>query len=216
MTSQFDAREAFHAAAAAYRLLDRTFKTHVNRSMMVRLISQECEQSEQRILPEDAELGDRIRDFYQSRGLVRMLETVTNDFERQMLQAAAKPMLDWRDLGLVAFMPKGYERDFRQETAAGKMRWADAASDWTPGDKIQFRGEVVKSVFSTKWRQYYVTALTEENKLVLFPSRDNLAVGDRVEGTGMIKGVVDENVTRLRFPKVKKLDNTVVDTVVVE
>lgn len=208
MRQQFDSRQAFHAAAASYRLLDRKFKTQTNRSLMIQILRDRPD----RILPEDITLGDQIRDYYQSRGLIRMLEDIKNDFERNLIQAATNNTVDYRALGLIAFTPESYVRDTRRENADNKMRWADQNVDWNPEDTIEFTGEIVKCVFSTKWSQYYVTALTTENKLVLFPSRVNWTLGDQVKGSGTVKSIVDQNVIRIRRPHILTLDEPHLDT----
>lgn len=204
-----NSRNAFHAAVAAYRLLDRKFKTQINRNLMIKLMSSD-DQSE--ISPEDIALGDQIRDYYQSRGLVRLLEDINDDFERNLIQAATNDMVDYRAMGLIAFTPEGYLRDTRRENADNKLRWADQNIDWNPEDQIQFTGEIVKCVFSTKWAQYYVTALTAENKLILFPSRVNWTLGDQIKGSGTVKGIVDQNVARIRRPHILKLDESHLDS----
>lgn len=208
MHQQFDSRQAFHAATAAYRLLDRKFKTQTNRGLMIQILRDQPD----RILLEDITLGDQIRDYYQSRGLIRMLEDIKNDFERNLIQAATNNTVDYRALGLIAFTPEGYQRDSRRENAENKLRWADQNIDWNPEDSIQFRGEIVKCVFSTKWSQYYVTALTADNKLVMFPSRVNWTLGDQIKGSGTVKSIVDQNVARIRRPQILTLDESHLDT----
>lgn len=205
--TKFDCQLAFQAAAAAYRLLDRKFKTQTNRGLMIQILRDRPD----RILPEDITLGDQIRDYYQSRGLVRILEDIKNEYERKLIQAATNDTVDYRELGLIAFTPEGYQRDSRRENAENKLRWADQNIDWNPEDSIQFRGEIVKCVFSTKWSQYYVTALTADNKLVMFPSRVNWTLGDQITGQGTIKGIVDQNVARIRRPQILKLDEQAID-----
>lgn len=197
MNRSWPSETAFAAAVTAFRLLNRSFKTHINRKLMIEILA---EPDTVRITDEDRANGTKIRDYYSKRGLVKILGSDNNTWDQKMITAASSERIDFRDLGLVAFTPESYRRDIRHETAQSRIQWADQTIDWAPESVITFRGEVVRSIFSTKWQQYYVTVLTDANKLVLFPTRKIFNLGDVVQCTGTVRDVVDGNVARIRRP----------------
>lgn len=204
---------AFAAAVTAFRLLDRSFKTQINRKLMIEILA---EPDTARITEEDRATGAKIRDYYSKRGLVKILGANNNDWDQKLIAASSSESIDFRDLGLVAFTPESYRRDLRREIAESRIQWADQTIDWEPESVITFRGEVVRSIYSTKWQQYYVTVLTDTNKLVLFPTRKIFALGDQIQCTGTMRDVVDGNVARIRRPSTALVQDAPVPSYSVE
>lgn len=144
----------------------------------------------------DVSKGKAIREYFQ--GLIfKQLASTINDFERGMLKIAEKSTLDeWKETkysyGMLCSMIKTYERNVSQELVS-----ENSTHFGSVGDRLTLKIKINSSVYSANWGTFYITALTSDNNLVLFPFKEELADGTGCTVKGTVKSHRDNNITQL-------------------
>lgn len=126
-----------------------------------------------------------------------------NDFEQKALQLASAEEVRQFDSAVIASLPSSYARYQKRKGIDERLAECNPGLIGTPGQKIEFTAEVVKSVFSFKWNTYYTTAITTTGHAVFFGGVER-KVGSTITATGKLGGLMQPGgMNKLSHVKVK-------------
>ena len=161
----------------------RDIVRHANKHHMWQAI-----QDQSIITEEDRHVGRQARDYIRKNLVVKSLRGNLSDFDRALSHAVEMDDFmtgaDRYEIALITSQIRAWREGTRMEAV---MDHVDRRPVAAVGEKIQTRCQVVKSVFSTNYNVYFVTAKTETNQLVFFSYREGLTVGRAIEIKGHVK-----------------------------
>lgn len=203
----FPLDQAFAAAAAAFRINENNYYkadtrydstgTRPNREIMVDILDGKIQTT-----PEDTDTAAKIIKYL--RGFAfKMLVKPLGEYESEMLRIVNGETVTPYKFGYVASAPSTWFKANRRQTADDKVRDSEPGYLGVIGQKITVKAEVLKCIYSQNWNTYYITALTDCNHLVFFPSKVELDTGgSMLTITGKVKAHREGFQTALNYVKV--------------
>jgi len=202
----YDAELVWTASVLAYRAncgYVKAVAPDTNKSTNRQLMEQYLKDNVP-FLAEDIEEGRKIRQYF--KGLTfKVLEGKTlTPFLQSAMQITEKDQITSNlELATIASLPATYEKMASRDDVERRIKWATGGNVGTIGDKVTAEIEVVKQIWSQNWNTYYITGITDDDKVLFFAYKTNIEIGDRVKITGTVKGYRD-NTTQLNRVKVIK------------
>lgn len=167
-----------------------------------RQIVEELLKATAQITQENREMGVTVRNYF--KGLTfKLLEGKTlNDFNNTAMTIASKDAITGNyDLAVIISLPATYEKSSKRDSVDRRINFARGGYLGDLGDKVTVEMEVVKQIFSQKWNTWYITGLTDDDKVLFFAYKSDMNIGDRVTIQGTVKTFRD-NSTQLNRVKV--------------
>jgi hypothetical protein len=167
-----------------------------------RQIVEELLKDTTQITQENREMGVTVRNYF--KGLTfKLLEGKTlNDFNNTAMTIASKDTIAGSyDLAVIVSLPATYEKSSKRDSVDRRINFARGGYLGDLGDKVTVEMEVVKQIFSQKWNTWYITGLTDDDKVLFFAYKSDMNIGDRVTIQGTVKTFRD-NSTQLNRVKV--------------
>lgn len=100
--------------------------------------------------------------------LMSFLGESLTDFENKMFTLATGEEVTPRDAGVIAYMPTHYAIKSAKQTVEDRLQSCHRDYIATPQTKVEVDIEVVRIVYSQKYSCHYMSAITDDNKRVLF------------------------------------------------
>ena len=125
------------------------------------------------ITEESADIADKIIQYY--KGLTfKAMGAKINDFEQRVLAVIQKGVIDRRDIGVVASLPKAYFRSIKRDETDTLMRKLSVSSIHigTVGSDVEGTINVLNCSFIQKLQCYVVNAEMNENIVCFFTKHD--------------------------------------------
>lgn len=136
----------------------------------------------------DRETGRQARDWVRKRLVMQGLRGNMSEFDQALSRAVEMDEFmtgaDRYEIALVTSQIRAWREGTRMEAVMDDVVRTPVAA---VGEKIQTRVEVIKSVYSTNYNVYFITAKTEANQLIFFSYREGLAVGKAIDIKGTVK-----------------------------
>lgn len=137
------------------------------------------------ITNEDFETGRSAREWHSKNLVIKSLRGPLSEFEQYLSNAIKIEEFYNSDhkfeVAVVASQIKSYQQGIRHEEI---MQDIDHSPLAKIGDKVEVTAEVIKAVFSRNFGVHFITAKTEDRKMIFFSYRERLA------GTVSLKGTV--------------------------
>jgi len=204
-----NADDVWGAAVQAYSINGRYIKNlaDVAEGQTVktnRQIVDELLKDTTQITQENRDKSVTVRTYF--KGLTfKLLEGKTlNDFNNTAMTVAGKDTITGNyDLAVIVSLPATYEKSSKRDTVDRRINFARGGYMGDIGDKVSAEIEVVKQIWSQNWNTYYITGITDDDKVLFFAYKTNIEIGDRVTIQGTVKTFRD-NSTQLNRVKVAK------------
>lgn len=170
---------AFAAAVLAYQngQYDQTNKVHMRDSLDA------GEEYSESVIDRAKE----IMQFYQGLTFKVLSGAAMTDLNKTLMNAASSETVSARQLGAIAYSPKGYEYGKQRVDYEDRIRFATGELLQPIGGKFAGTVEVLRCIFSANYQVYFVTAVTEGDSIVYFAAKKSVAAGSRVSISGTIK-----------------------------
>jgi len=172
-----------------------------NRDVMMEFL-----QNPDRLLVEDVEEGERVRNFLQHDLTFRAVKGKLTEFD-----SAASKCLAVQDrfytvshryeLAVVACLPASAARTQQHQTSTSRIQFARGGFVGDVNSKVQANVEVLSCVHSKQFNIFWIRALTDADQPVFFSSKTPYDVGTNLTITGKVKAHKD-NFTQLNYVKV--------------
>lgn len=212
-SNQYDGGLAFAAACAAYTVLGNKYvkagswgngpdgsvvPVQSNRDMIKDLLD-----NPGRITQADRDMAELVLRHYRGFMFKIVSGTALNEFDSKALALANSQTISERDLGVLAYLPQGYDRATQKQTADDRIQDARGGYIGQIGSKHTFSAEVLRAVYSTNWSCFFVTGITSGDQVVFFSHKDGLPIGSKITATGTVKSHHSDGKTQ--FTRVKFL-----------
>jgi len=153
-----------------------------------RLYMWQAIQGRELITAEDRHVGQQARDWLRKSLVMKGLRGNMSEFDQALSRAVEMDEFltgsDRYEIALITSQIRAWREGTRMESVMDDVVRTPVAA---VGERVQASCEVVKSVFSTNYNVYFITAKTDANQLVFFSYRKGLAVGERVSIKGHVK-----------------------------
>ena len=168
-----------------------------NRQIVERLLTDTTQ-----ITQESRDKGILVRQYFKGLTFKILQGKKLNEFNNTAMTIANKDVIDSKyDLAVIVSLPATYEKSAKRDDIDRRINFASGGYVGTIGDKVTLQIEVVKQVWSEKWNTWYITGLTDDDKVLFFAYKKQMNIGDRVTIQGTVKGTRD-NSTQLNRVKV--------------
>lgn len=154
------------------------------------------------ISDEDREQGKKVRQYFQGFTFKILQGKALSEFNNTAMLIANRDVItSLYDVAVIASLPNSYEKSVERDNVDRRINFARGGYLGVIGDKVSIEIEVVKQIWSQKWNTYYITGITDDDKVLFFASKVNIEIGDRVKIQGAVKAHRD-NSTQLNRVKV--------------
>jgi len=153
-----------------------------------RLYMWQAIQSRELITDADRDVGQQARDWLRKSLVIKGLRGNMSEFDQALSRVVEMDEFmtgsDRYEIALITSQIRAWREGTRMESVMDDVVRTPVAA---VGERVQASCQVVKSVFSTNYNVYFITAKTDANQLVFFSYRKGLAVGNRISIKGHVK-----------------------------
>ena len=154
------------------------------------------------ITQESRDKGQSVRQYFKGLTFKVLQGKQLNEFNQTAMTIANRDTITSNyDLAVIVSLPATYEKSSKRDEADRRVNFASGGYLGTIGDKVTAEIEVVKQVWSQNWNTWYVTGITDDDKVLFFAYKQTINIGDRVTIQGTVKGQRDTS-TQLNRVKV--------------
>lgn len=203
---EFDADDVWSAAAQAFaingsyiKVIDPEVKGQkTNKQIVTELLADTTQ-----ITDESREKGQAIRQYFKGLTFKVLQGKVLSEFNNTAMVIAERDVITTNfDVSVIVSLPATYEKAIKRDVVDRRINFASGGFLGQVGDKIEIEIEVIKQLWSGTWNTWYVTGVTDDDKVVFFAyKKQELIIGDRVKIKGTVKSHRDTS-TQLNRVKV--------------
>lgn len=141
-----------------------------------------------KINEEDLHVGRQAREWLRKVLVMRALRATLNEFDSALARAVEMEEFmtgaDRYEIALVTSQIRAWREGTRMEAVMADVDRTPVAA---VGERVQLKVQIIKTVFSTNYNVYFVTAKTDGHQMVFFSYREKLPVGEFRDIKGHVK-----------------------------
>ena len=150
--------------------------------------------------------GMILRDQLAQDLTLRTLKGVTTDFDNSILHVLSVTDRMYTvthrfEMAVIPSLPRSMRETVRRADVDALLRGCSALSA-VPDSKVELAVRVVKSFYSKNYNIYFITAVTEDHRAVMFPLKENFVFNTHLKIRGNVR---DHQSTATRLNRVKVL-----------
>lgn len=174
-----------------------TPKQKTNRQIVDYLLNNPSE-----ITKQSYKRGEEVRRYFKALTFKILQGKLLNDFQNNAMQIAERDEITSNyELSVITSLPATYEKSAKRDEADRKINNAKGGYLGSVGTKVTIDIEVVKKVYSSNYGVYFITGITNDEKVIFFAYKKEIEVNNRVKVKGTIKALRDDS-TQLNRVKV--------------
>jgi hypothetical protein len=159
-----------------------------------------------RLLTEDVEAGEQVRDFLAKDITFRALKGRLTDFDQSVSKCLAVAdrfytVTHRYEMAVIASLPSSARRSQERQTSEQRMKFARGGLIGKIGDKIMTNAEVISASYSQQYNIFWIRAITDQDQPVMFSNKQKFDAGTSITIQGKVKAH-KENMTQLNYVKV--------------
>jgi hypothetical protein len=186
-----------HNEASGQTVLDK----RRNRDIMMEFL-----QNPDRLLVEDVEAGEQVREFLQKDLTFRALKGQLTEFDSATSKCVAVTDRFYTvshryEMAVIASLPNSARRSQTRQTVDSRLKFATGGLIGKPGDKITANIEVLSANYSQQYNIFWIRGITDQDQPVMFSNKEKFDAGTRLTVQGKVKAHRD-NSTQLNYVKV--------------
>jgi hypothetical protein len=172
-----------------------------NRDIMMEFL-----QNPDRILVEDVEAGEQVRDFLQKDLTFRAIKGQLTEFDKSTKQCLSVQDRFYTvshryEMAVIAALPNSARRSQERQTAQERIQFARGGLIGKVGEQVTINVEVIQAYYKKDFNIFFITAITDQDQAVTFGFKEKFDVGTSVTIRGKVKAHRD-NLTQLNYAKV--------------
>ena len=161
-----------------------------------------------RLLVEDVERGEQVREFLQNDLTFRTLKGQITEFDNSTRACLAVTDRFYTvshryQLAVIACLPASAARAQQRQEIDTRVKFAQGGHFGKVGEKVQLNIEVLSANYSREYNIYWIKAVTDHDQVVLFSNKERFDVGTHLTVQGKVKAHRDDNLTQLNYVKVR-------------
>lgn len=213
----YSVSDVWAAACAAQRVNGGYFKEYVyewnettaanqlvksrNRDVMMEFL-----QNPDRILVEDVEAGEQVRDFLQKDITFRAIKGQLVEFDKSTKQCLAVTdrfytVSNRYEMAVIASLPASVARAQDRQAVDARVKFAQGGLVGKLGDQVTVNLEVIRSFHKKEFNIYFITGITDQDQVVTFGFKESFDAGTHLTVRGKVKAQRDKT-TQLNYAKV--------------
>jgi len=190
------------ASCAAQRINNDYLKFEIDNKVPNKTLMFEFIQKPDTITEADYEMAKKVRQYFQALTFKVLKGEKLNDFSNNaMLISNRDTITENFDVAVIASLPNSYIKSKNKDDVNNRIRFAQGGFIGEPLDKVNFTGEVLRSVYSQQWNTHYITCINDKDQVIFFSYKTALDVGTNVSLQGTVKAHRD-NSTQLNRVKI--------------
>lgn len=159
-----------------------------------------------RLLVEDVEAGEAVRNFLEQDLVLRALKGKLTDFDASVQRVLAVKDRFYTvkhnyELAVAASLPNSVIRNQQRQNSDTRLQFAKGGFVGQPGTKITTRVEVLTCNYSKEYNIFWVRGITDQDQPVMFSVKEKFDAGTWLDIQGKVKAHRD-NLTQLNYVKV--------------
>lgn len=167
-----------------------------------RMIAEDLLADITQLTPESIEQGQTIRRYFKGLTFKLIEGEQLSPFMQSAFEVASKEEITTKyDLAVIISLPATYEKATQRDNIDRRIQWARGGTLGVVGEKVETEIEVVKRLWSEKWNTWFVTGITDDDKVSFFSYNREIQIGSRVKIKGTVKSH-RETTTQLNRVKV--------------
>ena len=172
-----------------------------NRDVMMEFL-----QNPHRLLVDDVEAGEQVREFLQKDITFRALKGRLTDFDSATSKCIAVQdgfytVTHRYELAVVAALPNSVRRSQERQNTEQRLKFAQGGLIGKPGDRVTAKVEVLGANYSQQYNIFWIRGITDQDQPVTFSNKEKFDVGTHLTIQGKVKAHRD-NLTQLNYVKV--------------
>lgn len=201
----YDSDKVWGAAVIAYRINQGYVKAIAPGLPQVKTNRQLIEEmliDPSKISQFEIEEGRKIRQYFNALTFKVIEGKTLSPFLKSAMEIANKEQItDNLGIGTIASLPATYDKMTARDTVDRRINWARGGFLGKEGDKVTAKIEVVKKLWSQNYSTWYITGITDDDKVLFFSYKKEINIGDYVTIEGKVKSHRDTS-TQLSHVKV--------------
>ena len=211
-TLNYTADQVWAAACAAYRVNGGYLKhpevndqgvitRHTNRDLVRRYL---LDAGEHYVTAADRRQGTKCRLDLLKQATMSALRNRATEWDLLTAEMAGLGTIttDY-EVSVITAMPKSHAQNLTRETVDGRLAYCDSTPVGPVNHRVDIRGEVVRSNYSSQYNTHYVTVITDDNRQVFFAYRERIEPGANIRICGRVKRHADR-ATQLSRVKISQ------------
>lgn len=159
-----------------------------------------------RILPEDVDAGESVRNYLEQDIVLRALKGRLTEFDASVQRVLAVKDRFYTvthnyELAVVAALPNSAIRSQQRQNSDTRLQLARGGFIAQPGAKITTHVEVLTCNYSKEYNIFWVRGITDQDQPVMFSLKERFDAGTWLDIQGKVKAHRD-NLTQLNYVKV--------------
>ena len=123
--------------------------------------------------------GEEIRNYLKGMIFKMLAEELKSDYFIKLIKLATDDELKLKqiNIALIASAPNAVLKEQFKEGQLKKVRDCEPGYVGKLYESVQVNFEIIKSHYSVDWERYYITAITTDNKLITYSTKNKRLIG---------------------------------------
>lgn len=134
--------------------------------------------------------GEEVRNYLKGMIFKILAEDKTHDYIKKLINLASNDDLKItiNNIAFLASAPQAVVREQIKDDRNRQLRECDGYVG-IQGDSVQVNFKIINSYYSDKWERWYVTAITDDKKMITYSTKNKRIIdpGKVVTATAMVK-----------------------------
>ena len=153
--------------------------------------------------------GEEIRNYLKGMIFKMLAEELKSDYFIKLIKLATDDELKLKNnnIALIASAPNAVLKEQFKEGQLKQVRDCEPGYVGNLYESVQVNFEIIKSHYSVDWERYYITAITTDNKLITYSTKNKrlIGVGTIVTATANVKAHFIDQYTKHETTKLNNV-----------
>lgn len=144
--------------------------------------------------------GTEVRNYLKGMLFKMLSEDKVSDYLKKLIKLASDDELKLtdRNIAYIASAPQAVIREQLKDEQFKQVRECDHSYVGLQGDKVQVNFKIIKSYYSDEWERHYITAITSDNKMITYSTKNKrlIGTGSVVTANAIVKQHFIDNYTK--------------------
>lgn len=144
--------------------------------------------------------GTEVRNYLKSMLFKMLSEDKLHDYFKKLIKLASDDELKLTDknIAYIASAPHAVIREQLKDEQFRQVRECDHSYVGLEGDKVQVNFKIIKSYYSEEWERHYITAITTDNKMITYSTKNKRLIGVNsvVTANAIVKALFIDQYTK--------------------
>jgi hypothetical protein len=124
--------------------------------------------------------GIEVRNYLKGMLFKMLFEDKLHDYLKKLIKLASNDELKLsdRNIAYIASAPHAAHREQLKDEQVKQVRDCEHSYVGLEGERVQVNFKIIKSHYSTEWERHYITAITSDNKMITYSTKNEQLIGN--------------------------------------